>query len=175
MSKKQKITHHLCGTGPTTTNTNGEPIHPHVFLALDHNCSTEQGAYDTKTRDYIVDLVSSTWNIDIQTQHLPTLTEYRSETLNECIRKLRLHFANVESRISVEAGYGGSHKGHHPLFSKNTLHRNIILDPTRFTKIPSFEFLDLGGQMFRPSITSEIQENNNLQLQNFLIFNSGVT
>lgn len=171
MSKRKKITDYI-GPTPISTNGNGENLHHHVFLAVDHNRSIEQEGYDTQIRDHIVDLVSSSWNSVVTNESLPKLTEFRCETINNCFRKLKLHFSNVESRISVEATPGTRiHRGHHPFFSFLILHRQNDLDPTMFTKVPSFEFLNLDGGSFMPALTHEMQHNNNRRLENFLIFN----
>lgn len=171
MSKKQKITDYI-EPAPIPTNGNGDNLHHHVFLAVDHNRSTEQEGYDTQIRDQIVDLVSSSWNATVTNDSLPKLTEFRCDTIHNCFRKLKLHFSNVESRISVEATAGTRiHRGHHPFFSLNMLHRQSDLDPTMFTKVPSFKFLYLDGGSFMPPLTFEMQHNNNRLLENFFIFN----
>ena len=90
MSKKQKITDYI-EPAPTPTNGNGENLHHHVFLAVDHNRSVEQEGYDTQIRDQIVDLVSSSWNATVTNDSLPKLTEFRCDTIHNCFRKLTFH------------------------------------------------------------------------------------
>lgn len=154
------------------TDGNGEYLHPHVFLAVDDDRPSDQEAYDTEIRDAIVDLVSSSWNAETTQTSLPTLNPYRSEIVHNCIRKMRLYFSNVESRIIVEAPTGnGNHRGHHPLFSLNILSRTTDLNPTMFTKVPSFNFLNSDNQFYREPLTAEMQTNGNRCLENFFIFN----
>lgn len=167
MNKRQKITDYIDPV-LSATNSNGEYLHHHVFLAVDNIRSTEQERYDTQIRDHIVDLVSSTWNTDITSDSLHTFNRYRSETVHNCIQKLRLHFSNVESRITVDANFN---KGHHPLFSLNMLHRTNDLDPSQFIKVPSFNFLELDHHFFKRALTAEMQSNKNRRLENFFIFN----
>ncbi|GFH61675.1 predicted protein [Chaetoceros tenuissimus] len=166
MNKKQKITDYIDPV-ITATNNNGEYLHHHVFLAVDDR-PNEQEEYDTLIRNQIVDLISSSWNTDFKQGSLPLLTQFRSDTVHNCIAKLRLHFANIESRISVDATFT---KGHHPLFSRNMLHRTTVLDPSQFTKVLSLDFLELEHQCFRSALNAEMKANNNKRLQNFLIFN----
>ena len=141
---------------------------PHIFLSLETQPELVSGqrVYDSLIQEAIVDIIVPAWNPDPSVSLVPSLTPFRSDTLDAAFKKLRSHYQDFQYLVSVD----GVNGGHHPLFSHNLLSRSEALDARAFIKVPSIAYLNFDGSRYMLALKSEMERHNNRRLQNFMIF-----